>query len=459
MRLRSPWIPYLSDRFTSPADRLVAALADDILQGKLDTGSRLPAHRELADTLGIGVGTVTKTYGILERRGLVRTVKGSGTFVALAHARQGPVIDLSRNAPPAAMTERLLARTLNAVAKRIDSGMFNNYPPAGGHDEHRRLLAQWFASVGMQADPQRLLLTSGAHHAVSVALSVSCGHGGTLFTEIHTYPGAIALAKHYRLRLVGVQMDEEGIMPEALTQVLESSSTARAALYVTPTMQNPTTSTMSRARREAVVAVCRKYDIAIIEDDVYNLGLDPQLLPLAMLAPERTFYANSMSKTLNPTLRIGGLVVPAGKLDEAKATLQSTAIMVSPLSCAVMEQWLIDGTAETVSRAIQQESDRRMTLAKSILGDLVRRSDHIGYHVWLPMQAHEAARVYQAALTLGIQLTPPEATAACADAKEGGLRLCLGALPISDMSTALATIARLIRETLQDHLSAHPVAF
>ncbi len=457
MRLRSPWTPYLSDRFTSAADRLVAALADDILQGKLDTGSRLPAHRELADTLGIGVGTVTKAYGILERRGLTRTVKGSGTFVALTHSRQGPVIDLSRNAPPAAMTERLLTRTLNALAKRVDSGMFNNYPPPAGHDEHRRLLAQWFASVGMRADPQRLLLTSGAHHAVSVALSVSCGYGGTLFTEIHTYPGAIALAKHHRLRLVGVRMDDEGIIPEALAQAIESNATPRAALYVTPTMQNPTTSTMSLARREAVVAVCRKYDIAIIEDDVYSLGLDPQLLPLAMLAPERTFYANSMSKTLNPTLRIGGLVVPAAMLDEAEATLQSTAIMVSPLSCAVMEQWLIDGTAETVSRAIQQESERRMTLARSILGDLIRRPDHIGYHVWVPMQAHKAARVYRAALTLGIRLTPPQTTAACADGEEGGLRLCLGALPISDMSAALARIAHLIRETLYEHLADPPV--
>lgn len=443
MRLRSPWTPYLSEQFTSPADRLVGALADDILEEKLETGARLPAHRDLADRLGIGIGTVTKAYGILELRGLVRTVKGSGTFVALAQSRKGPVIDLSRNAPPAAMTERLLARTLTAIAKRVDSGMFNSYPPPGGHGEHRRLLARWFATVGMQPDPQQLLLTSGAHHAISVALSVTCGPGRTLFTEMHTYPGVIALARHHGVNLVGVDMDEEGILPEALDHALRAGHVSPAALYVTPTMQNPTTATMGSARRSAVVEVCRKHDIAIIEDDVYNLGGDPEVLPLAMLAPERTYYANSMSKTLNPTLRIGGLVVPAPKLAETESVLQATAIMVSPLSCAVMEQWLLDGTADVVNQAIQDESRRRMTLALSLLGDLVRVPHFPGYHVWMPMPREDAERLYLAAISFGVLLTPPNATETASDTAHGGLRLCLGATTIADLSTALATVAQL----------------
>ena len=116
MRLISPWTPRLAEKTAPASDRLVAALAEDILDGKLETGDRLPPHRDLADALRIGVGTVTKAYGILERRGLVRSAKGSGTFVALVQTHRGTLIDLSRNAPPAVMTERLLARTLAAVA-------------------------------------------------------------------------------------------------------------------------------------------------------------------------------------------------------------------------------------------------------------------------------------------------------------------------------------------------------
>jgi DNA-binding transcriptional MocR family regulator len=446
MRLRSSWTPRLSDRFTSPADRLVGALADDILEGTLETGTRLPAHRDLADTLGIGVGTVTKAYAILERRGLIRTAKGSGTFVALTHARKGAVIDLSRNVPPAALSERVLARTLTALAKRVDSGFFNDYPPPGGHREHRQMLARWFASIGMQANPELLLLTGGAHQAVAVAFTLACGDGGTLFTEMHTYPGAIALARRQGLKLVGVEMDAEGILPDALDHALRTTQGPLAALYVTPTMHNPTTATMSLVRREAVVAVCRTHDIAIIEDDVYNLGIDPELIPLAMLAPERTFYANSMSKSLTPTLRIGGLVVPSSRLKDAEGMFRGDAIILSPLNCALMEQWLIDGTADAINQAIQGESKRRMALAKSLLGKLVCEPAYPGYHLWMPMASHEAERLHQAAAAFGIRLTHPDATAASTSAQGTGIRLCIGAASLPDLSSALATIARLNRD-------------
>lgn len=453
MRLSSPWKPRLTEDATPPSERLVTALAEDILEGRLETGDRLPAHRDLADKLGIGVGTVTKAYAILERRGLVRSVKGSGTFVALVQTRRGTLIDLSRNAPPAVMTERLLARTLTALAKRVDSGLFNDYPPLGGHDEHRRLLAHWFAGVGMDADPRQLVLTSGAHHAVAVALSVTCGAQGTLFTEAQTYPGVIALARHQGVPLVGVAMDGEGLMPEALDRALATKKAGRAALYVTPTMQNPTTATMGRTRREDIVAVCRAHDVSIIEDDVYTLAADANLPPLAMLAPERTFYANSMSKTLNPTLRIGGLVAPASMYEASITALQATAIMVSPLSCAFMEQWLTDGTAQAVSQAIQVESDRRTALARQMLGGLMRERDHRGYHVWLPMRAQEAQRLEHAARALGVLITPPASTSANPEAEDGGIRLCLGSPSMAELSTALGAIARLQLEVQASSVS------
>lgn len=450
MHLTSPWIPRLAQTQAPPADRLVSALADDILEGQLEAGDRLPAHRDLADKLKIGVGTVTKAYRVLETRGLVRSVKGSGMFVALAQTRRGPLIDLSRNAPPTVMTERLLARTLRAIAKRIDSGLFNDYPPIGGHDEHRRLLAKWFAGLGMEADPRFLLLTGGAHHAISLALSAVCRLGGTLFTEAQTYPGMIALAQHQGTPIVGVKMDSEGVMPDSLEQMLAVRQPGPAALYVTPTMQNPTTATMSLKRRKDIVVVCRSHDIMIIEDDVYTLSANPELPPLAMLAPERTFYANSMSKTLNPTLRIGGLVAPPAMYAQTEEALRATAIMVSPLSCAVMEQWLTDGTAEIVRQAIQDESKRRVALAQSMLTSRIQASSYQGYHVWIPMPAHEALQLEQDAMGLGILVTPPASTAANPEsAAASGVRLCLGASTMADLRTALASIAKLRPES--DH--------
>src|SRR5437868_11714775 len=115
MRLQSPWKPWLSQTDAPPSERLAAALADDILEERLESGVRLPAHRDLAYRLCIGLGTVTKAFTILERRGLVQSVKGRGTFVALMSRRLGPTIDLSINTPPNILSEKLLAKTLVEV--------------------------------------------------------------------------------------------------------------------------------------------------------------------------------------------------------------------------------------------------------------------------------------------------------------------------------------------------------
>ncbi len=446
MRLQSPWQPRLAPvEEGSSCNRLVSALSADILAGRIDVGARLPAHRDLAWRLGIGLGTVTKAYGVLERRGLVRSTKGSGTFVSATESRRGPLVDLSRNAPPAVMTERLLARSLAAVARRVDASLFNDYPPAAGHGQYRRELARWFRRLGMDADPARLLLTTGAQHALSIAFATACGSRGTLFVETQTYPGAIALARHLGIRLAMVAMDEEGLAPDALDRALARRRPGNAAVYVTPTMQNPTTSTMSRARRVAIAAICRARDVTIIEDDVYTLRADAMLPPLATLAPERTLYANSLSKTLNPSLRIGGLVAPDSLFDRAEAALLATGLTVSPLSCAVMEQWILDGTADAVSGAIEEEARRRNGVARASLADAMRHPTHNGYHVWIPLKRQDAERLDLAAQAMGILVTPPAATAAGPEAEGAGIRLCIGAPSSSELTSALGSIAGLLK--------------
>ncbi|SPZ47448.1 transcriptional regulator/aminotransferase domain-containing protein [Agrobacterium tumefaciens] len=125
--LQSPWTPRLADIEANAAERLVLALADDIIEGRLAGGDRLPAHRDLAWKLGVGLGTVTKAYSVLERRGLTRSVKGRGTFVAIQEAHNDRQIDLSSNAPPATLNARILAKTLTGIARRIDADHINLY--------------------------------------------------------------------------------------------------------------------------------------------------------------------------------------------------------------------------------------------------------------------------------------------------------------------------------------------
>ena len=99
------WTPTLASDETPLYEQLVRALAEDVGAGVLEPGARLPSQRDLAFRLGLGVGTVTKAYAVLERRGLTRSVKGRGTFVALVQARSPAAIDMSFNVPPAMLSE------------------------------------------------------------------------------------------------------------------------------------------------------------------------------------------------------------------------------------------------------------------------------------------------------------------------------------------------------------------
>lgn len=445
MRLASPWKPRLAEGTALPYERLVAALADDIAEGSLTHGARLPPHRELAYQLGIGIGTVTKAYAVLERRGLVQSERGRGMFVAGLAPRPAEVIDLSVNLPPQMLSDRLLAATLASLARRLDAGTFGSYLPPAGRDDHRALLARWLAAQRLEAAPERLLICHGAQHAIAVAFAAAAPAGGVVLTEALTYPGAIMLARQRGDRLVGLELDGQGMRPDALEKALRSPACAEGPrlLYVTPSLHNPTAVTMGAGRREEIVRLCRAHDVIIVEDDIHAILVGPELLPLAMLAPERTLHVSGLSKTLSPGLRIGSLVVPPAFLDRALTALRATCTMASPLACLIMEQWLTDGTARSVAASIRTDAARRMDLARTLLR-LDHRAGAPGYHLWLPMPTARADSFAGAAMAKGIRVMPPRAPMVDTNAAEGGIRLSLGAPPFDTLRQSLTTLAGLL---------------
>ena len=444
MLLRSPWTPRLASTGASAGERLALALADDIVEGRLAGGDRLPAHRELAKSLQIGLGTVTKAYAVLERRGLTRSVKGRGTFVAIDRSHRDRQIDLSTNAPPAALHARVLARTLAAIARRVDVDHVTLYAPPGGHLEHRRVLARWLEAIGLAVDPAQLVLTSGARQALSVAFDLACGRAGLLLTERITYPGAIALARRAGYRMQGVEIDAEGMVPQALAQALRAAGPAGPrAVYLTPTLHNPTTATMSAPRRQAIVEVCRQAGAWIVEDAVYAAAF-PDLPQLAALAPDIALHVNGLSKSLGPGLQIGVLALPAGLRDAAQALLQDLPMAPSALSCAVVDEWLATGVIATIQRDLRHEAQRRARLAAALLGadGLVWHPE--AYHAWLAMPRDAADGVVSAAAAIGLKLTPPQAMMVCEDDRASGLRICLGGPRFEELTDALGHLAALL---------------
>ncbi|MGR6432665.1 aminotransferase-like domain-containing protein [Rhizobium sp. PAMB 3174] len=445
MRLQSPWIPRLSENGHSPADRLMEALSEDILAGLLKGGDRLPAHRDLAWKLNLAVGTVTKAYAMLERRGQARSVKGSGTFVAAFQAHKGPAIDFSENRLPVMLSDRLLARTLSTISKKIDSAHINLYPPPAGHDEHRRLLGRWLEGLGIVAEPKRIILTGSGQQALWLAFDILCGGRGLIITERLSYAGAIALARYRAHPMRSVEIDAEGMLPGDLERVLreEQDSPRRRLVYLTPTLHNPTTASMGKDRREAIVDVCRNFNVPVVEDGVYTLGQTADLPPLVALMPDSVFHVTSLSKSLSPGLRLGVLVLPSGREGQAEEALRALPLTSSPVDYALLEEWITSGVMESVRMSLRAEARKRATLAKTLLPDRAIVSHEDAFHVWLPMPHAEAEAFALAAEALGVVVTPPDAVRTDPNDDATGIRLCLGGPTLEDLTTGLSLLSRL----------------
>ncbi|MFT8896014.1 MAG: PLP-dependent aminotransferase family protein [Acetobacter sp.] len=436
MRLQSSWDPHLPDGNASPAERLAEAMGADILAGKLKVDDRLPAHRDLAWRLGIGIGSVSRAYAILERRGLVRSVHGRGMFVSVRQENPGTRFDLATNMPPPMFSNRALSGTLNKLAKQVDPDLFNVYPPIAGHPEHRRIMAHWLAELGVEVLPENLLLTAGAQQALNVALNVARSHVTYAVTEEQTYPGMLGAMRQNNMPVHAARMDEEGILPAALDKILHRNRKERAVLYLTPTMHNPTTATMELQRRQEIVGICRKYDALIIEDGVYVSGHNPSRPSFLELAPERTFHVSSLSKILSPGLRIGALIPPTGYMEECLPALLASSLMIAPLSYAMMALWMQNGTAESVRNALQNEAIRRQKLVAANLPQVVQARHH-AFHAWLPMPLKRAERVIALARDLGVSLPAATSFQSTEAPHSTGIRLAFGSVSFRRLPEAL----------------------
>lgn len=446
------WSPILADGDAPIFERLIEALAADIANGALPAGSRLPPQRELAHRLGLGVGTVTRAYSEAERRGLLTATVGRGSFVAertaeAASERPKPgVIDLSRNVAPLSSSAGRLSETFDRLRRRPGLNDYLDYSPPAGFDGPRRVIAAWLARIGGYAelDWRRLIWTAGAQQAMTIAVSALSHPGDAVLCEAGTFYGMKNLADLLGRRLVGVAMDDEGMTAEDLDRA--AAETGAKVVYVLPTLQNPTARIMSPRRRAEIVRVARARDLQVIEDDVYALfgrADDPTPSPLAMLAPERTFYISGVSKTLAPGLRTGFLVPPPGDHFERLIRVVRALTYAPPaLGPLIISQWIEDGTADAVTAAALAETRRRNQLVRTILGHRIAPpASSASLHFWAPLSELAAERAAGRAMRRGVELTPPSAPIVD-PGLISGLRVCVGgALDIATLEHALRVVS------------------
>ncbi|MGV7214868.1 aminotransferase-like domain-containing protein [Bradyrhizobium sp. UFLA05-112] len=434
------WHPHLRAGNAPLFLRLLEAVERDIAAGVLAAGTRLPTQRDLAEDIGLSVGTVIKAYAEGQRRGLLVGHVGRGTFVASqrpSSAAGGKVVDLSLNIPGPSLLPKVLAES-SSTFPTADISDYVGYLSHSGVSEHREQLANLFRETGFDANPNNLVITNGAQHGISLTLSSICQPGDKVFVEAGTYHGMKSFAHFAKLELIGLPMDGEGLLPGPFDKAA-ASGTARV-LFAIPTIQSPTARIMSAARRREIVRIARKRDILIIEDDAYGF-LDEASEPLASLAPERTFYVNTLSKCLAPGLRIGMLVVPEPYLAQIHQAMRATCWMASPISSFIVSEWIRTGTAARVKQSLVQEAKKRVKLASQILRPHIRPDHPASFHVWLDLPSDTAQQVAARSLQRGVITTPPSALLV-EPSLISGLRISIGVPEnIEDLEWALRQVA------------------
>ena len=269
-----------------------------------------------------------------------------------------------------------------------------------------------------------------------------------MLTEALTFPGVKAAAEKLRVRLVGIAMDEEGILPDALRAACKEYKPK--AVYLTPTLHNPTTATLGTERRKLIADTIRKNGIFLIEDDAYGL-LEPTISPIANLIPERTYLAVGLSKCIAPALRVSYLLAPdPASEQEMRSNLHATMLMPPPLMVALVTHWLRSGIADKIILAIRNEAIGRQQLASKFLKGISYAAKPNGHHLWLLLPPQwERAEFLSHVLRHGLAVVGDDAFAVEKVASQA-VRISLGAARNrAELAPALQFLADTLKSSVR----------
>jgi GntR family transcriptional regulator / MocR family aminotransferase len=358
--------------------QLEDALRELVRTARLPSGTRLPASRVLASDLGVSRRLVVEAYAQLLAEGYLVAQAGAGTFVAesadtaSAPASAAPVTQIAFDFFPGhpdlmGFPRAAWARALREALREVTPASLG-YPDPRGAPELRRVLAGHLRRVrGVAADPDAIVVVSGAAQALGLLVR-ALGGRPHIVVEDPGLPPHRAILTANGARLVHLAVDGEGAVVQELAAIAECSGTLDAVL-VTPAHQLPTGVALAAGRRVALLEWARAGDAIVVEDD-YDAEYRYDRTPLASLqglAPDRVVYLGTASKTLAPALRLGWMVLP-GRLVESLADQCLLAGSTAPtLDQLALARMIESGAYDRhVRQARRRYRMRRDTLVRAV---------------------------------------------------------------------------------------------
>lgn len=352
-------------------------LRERILSGGLKPGERLEPSRDFAHQLGVHRTTVGNAYADLESEGLIQGTVGRGTFVtALGETLRSPHKQVRRPAydlfwegyfpeelhddslgrlmassveegvisfAAASCAEELtppdlVRRAIDAVLHR-EGGRLVQYGATSGYQPLKAYLQTRLRRDGIPVETDDILVTHGCQQSLDLLRRALISPGETVVCENPTYTGLWNVFESPGVRLIGVPVRPEGMDLDALESLLEQ---ARVKLiFCSPNFQNPTGFTMPLAARQRLLELALRFQVPIVEDDVYGAlrYRGRQIPPLKALdSTGLVIYLNSFSKVGFPGLRVGWLVASRPVIERLQRAKQRADLHTNVLGQAVVQE-------------------------------------------------------------------------------------------------------------------------
>ena len=330
-----------------------------------------------------------------------------------AVASRPDVISLAGGMPyvEALPTDHVLEVVESVLRER--AGVALQYGSGQGTRQLRERLAMLMAEEGPVADPEAIVVTTGAQQALDLVGKILIDPGDTIAVEAPAYVGALSAFSVYEPRFLQIDLDHDGMIVEQLEEALVRGERPKF-VYTVPNFHNPAGVTMSRARRAQLVALCREARVPIVEDNPYGLlRFEGEREPtLYSMDPQNVIYLGTVSKVFSPGVRVGWAVAEAGVLSRLVLAKEAADLCGSQFNMLITERYF-DGERwrANLARLVETYRARRdvmlSSLAESFPSDATWTTPAGGFYVWATLPEHvDAPSLLAAAVERKVAYVP-----------------------------------------------------
>lgn len=269
------------------------------------------------------------------------------------------------------------------------------YGSGQGHPKLREQICDVMALEGIRANPDDILVTTGSQQALDLISRIFIDPGDVVLVEAPSYVGALGTFSQYEASVVHVEMDKDGLVPEALRQAIKTlryQGRRIKFLYLIPNYQNPAGVLLPADRRTEILDICRNEKIFIVEDNPYGLlGFD-RPSPNAMRAQdsENVIYLGSFSKTIVPGFRIGWALVPQALREKLVIASESSILCPSNFAQMSISSYLANQPwRDQISSFVELYKARRDAMLETLDAHFPKSATWTrpqgGFYVWVTL--------------------------------------------------------------------------